>query len=67
MDFTLKRAVDKHIQSLGVQSSDYNFGPVKLMDTTVAISINGRRYQKFTKNENNPMIFYNLAKNPNKN
>jgi hypothetical protein len=66
MDFTLKRAVDKHIQSLGVQSSDYNFGPVKLMDTKVAVSINGRRYQKFTKNKNNPMIFYNLTKNLNK-
>jgi len=39
----LQRACDSHMQGLGVQSSDYNFGPVRAMDTTAIVSINGRR------------------------
>jgi hypothetical protein len=45
MDYHLERAINKHIQSLGVQSSDYNFGPIKVLAPTVGISINGRRYK----------------------
>jgi hypothetical protein len=48
MDFdcALERACARHMQSLGVQSSDYNFSPVSVLDTAVKISINGRRYNK---------------------
>jgi hypothetical protein len=43
MCFALPRACDAHIQGLGVQGSDYNFGPVRAMDPTAIVSINGRR------------------------
>jgi hypothetical protein len=43
MAFALDRCLSSHMQSLGVQSSDYNFGPVKALNTTVGVSINGRR------------------------
>ena len=45
MDHALRRACDRHMQSLGVQSSDYNYGPASELARTVNISINGRRYQ----------------------
>jgi hypothetical protein len=45
MHDALEGACDRHMQSLGVQSCDYNYGPVSELATTVAISINGRRYQ----------------------
>jgi hypothetical protein len=44
MDFALDRACNTHMQSLGVQGSDYNYGPVRVLDTTAIVSINGRRY-----------------------
>jgi hypothetical protein len=43
MDFALERACANHMQSLGVQSSSYNFGRVDELSETVVISINGRR------------------------
>ena len=45
MCFALQRACESHMQSLGVQGSKYNFGPVRAMDPTAIVSINGRRYQ----------------------
>ena len=45
MHDALERACDRHIQSLGVRSCDYNYGPVSELASSVAISINGRRYQ----------------------
>lgn len=44
MCFALQRACEQHMRSIGVQGSDYNFGPVQAMDTTAIVSINGRRY-----------------------
>jgi hypothetical protein len=44
MDFALQRACNRHMQSLGVQGSDYNYGPVKVLDAGSVVSINGRRY-----------------------
>jgi hypothetical protein len=44
MDFNLQRAFDSHMRSLGVQGSDYNYGPVSVLDAGARISINGRRY-----------------------
>lgn len=46
MDLVFQRAVNNHMHSLGVQSSDYYYGPVTLLATTVNVSINGRRYHK---------------------
>jgi hypothetical protein len=45
MPFALQRACSAHMQSLGVQGSNYNYGPVEEMDKTAIVSINGRRYQ----------------------
>jgi hypothetical protein len=45
MCFALDRACNAHMQGLGVQGSNYNFGPVRKLDTTAIVSINGRRYQ----------------------
>jgi len=45
MCFALDRACNTHMQGLGVQGSDYNYGPVRELDTTAIVSINGRRYQ----------------------
>ncbi len=44
MDFNLQRACNKHMQSLGVQGSDYTFSPATVLDITAVVSINGRRY-----------------------
>ena len=44
MCFALQRACNTHMQGLGVQTSDYNFGPVRAMDLTAIVFINGRRY-----------------------
>lgn len=44
MCFALQRACDAHMHGIGVQASDYNFGPVSALDTTAVVSINGRRY-----------------------
>ena len=44
MCFALQRACDAHLQSVGVQSSEYNLGPVRAMDPTAQVSINGKRY-----------------------
>ena len=44
MDYALQRACSKHMQSLGVQGSDYYYGPVEVLDPTAIVSINGRRY-----------------------
>jgi hypothetical protein len=44
MDFTLQRACEMHMQSIGVQGSDYNFGSITVLDKTAVVSINGRRY-----------------------
>jgi hypothetical protein len=43
--FALARACSTHMQGLGVQGSDYNYGPVRQLDTTAIVSINGRRYK----------------------
>jgi hypothetical protein len=43
MCFGLERACTAHMQDLGVQGSDYNFGPIRAMDSTAIVSINGRR------------------------
>jgi hypothetical protein len=43
MCFGLQRACASHMQGLGVQDSDYYFGPVRAMDPTAIVSINGRR------------------------
>jgi hypothetical protein len=56
MAFALDRCLSKHMQSLGVQSSDYLFGPVKALATTVYVSINGRRYKNFIHVQKYPMI-----------
>ena len=45
MCFGLNRACNAHMQGLGVQGSDYIFGPVRKLDTTAIVSINGRRYK----------------------
>jgi hypothetical protein len=45
MCFALARACNTHMQGLGVQGSDYNYGPVRELDTTAIVSINGRRYK----------------------
>jgi hypothetical protein len=44
MNFALERACNTHMQGLGVQGSDYDYGPVRELDTTAIVSINGRRY-----------------------
>ena len=43
MCFALQRACDAHLQSVGVQSCAYEFGPVRAMDPTAQVSINGKR------------------------
>jgi hypothetical protein len=43
MCFALQRTCNSHMQGLGVQGSDYEFGPVRAMDPTAIVSINGRR------------------------
>ena len=63
MDYHLERAINKHIQSLGVQSSDYNFGPIKVLAPTVGISINGRRYKNLNMHIKYHRIFCFVTKN----
>jgi hypothetical protein len=62
MDYTLERAVNNHLHSLGVRSSDYNFGPVQVLDTKVRVSINGRRYKIFAKFHNILTISFQTTK-----
>ena len=41
--FSLHRACGRHLQSLGVQACDYNYGRAKVLDVTASVSLNGRR------------------------
>ena len=44
MNFTLHRACEDHMQSLGVQGSDYDYGTISMLSPNALVSINGRRY-----------------------
>ena len=44
IDHALRRACSRHMQGLGVQSSDYDFGQVAVLDKNAIVSINGRRF-----------------------
>jgi hypothetical protein len=49
MDFALQTACERHMQSLGVQGSDYNYGVVSKLDAGALVTINGRRYKSTRK------------------
>jgi hypothetical protein len=64
MERALQRECDKHMRSLGVHASDYDFGEVRELDAKAVVFINGRRYTLirniFPNQENSLYILNNL-------
>jgi hypothetical protein len=46
MEYALDRECNRHMQTLGVQGSDYTYGPISMLATDAVVSINGRRYKR---------------------
>jgi hypothetical protein len=44
LDRALQKGCESHMQSLGVNGSDYFFGDAQELAETAVVSINGRRY-----------------------